>query len=313
MRLPRFAGTLCRMPNTSLEFAGYAFAGEPLDRADTLRGDAEALAGLWPAARILVLDRDGNAYADDEGRPLPLTGAELGGGPGTAIFLGLREGRAHFSLESEAVPVQAPRRVDLRQAAASWPAADSSLFCYARGMSYWQSRTRFCGVCGGAVAFDRGGFVGHCRQCGNEHYPRVDPAVIVAVENDGRLLLGRQPNWAPRRWSVIAGFVEPGESLEQTVAREVFEETRVRVRECRYLGTQPWPFPGALMLGFRASAEDDAPTVDGELEDARWFTVDEVAAALRREHEDDGQGILLPPRISIARSLIEHWYHRTRG
>ena len=131
--------------------------------------------------------------------------------------------------------------------------------------------------------------------------------MIVAVSDGRRLLLGRQANWPAQRYSVIAGFVEPGESLEQTVVREVFEETRVRVRSCRYLGAQPWPFPGALMLGFTADAEPDAPQVDGELEDARWFTVEEIAAARQRK-DGDASGILLSPRISIARSLIEHWY-----
>ncbi|WP_305805263.1 NAD(+) diphosphatase [Stenotrophomonas sp. YIM B06876] len=295
-----------------MESPGYAFVGEPLDRADALRNDPEALARLWPQARILVLDADGTAFADAQGLPLPLTGAQVGGGPGTATFLGVRDGRGCFSMEAATVVVQAPQRVDLRQAAVSWSAADSSLFCYARGMSYWHSRNRFCGVCGGAIAFARAGFIGQCAQCATEHYPRVDPAVIVAVENNGRLLLGRQSNWAARRYSVLAGFVEPGESLEQTVTREVFEETRVRVRHCQYVGTQPWPFPGALMLGFCASAEDDVPTVDGELEDARWFTPDEVAAAMRREHTDDGAGFLLPPKISIARTLIGHWYQRHR-
>ncbi|MNV14010.1 NADH pyrophosphatase [compost metagenome] len=182
------------------------------------------------------------------------------------------------------------------------------MFCYARGMSYWHSRNRFCGVCGAAVRFGRAGFIGHCDQCGTEHYPRVDPAVIVAVENNDRLLLGRQSNWVARRYSVLAGFVEPGETFEQTVAREVFEESKVRVIDARYMGTQPWPFPGALMVGFFATAQDDTPTVNGELEDARWFSVEEVGAALRRDVDDDGQGVLLPPRISIARTLISHWY-----
>lgn len=296
-----------------MDFSGYAFTGAPLDRADALRDDAEALARLWPQARIVVLDADGRAFADDQGMPWQLSGEDVGGGPGTATFLGLRDGRACFALEAATVTVQAPQRIDLRQAAVTWPAADSSLFCYARGMSYWHSRNRFCGVCGGAIGFRRAGFIGHCGQCGIEHYPRVDPAVIVAVENNGRLLLGRQANWAARRYSVLAGFVEPGESLEQTVTREVFEEAKVRVRQCRYLGTQPWPFPGALMLGFCATAEDDVPAVDGELEDARWFSVDEVAAARERERDDDGEGMLLPPTISIARTLIEHWYRRHRG
>lgn len=296
------------MSRTSLPLSGFSFTTEPLERADTLRADDDALLRLWPQAQVLVLDVDGRALADDLGQPLALTGAQLGGGPGTAIFLGLRGEQAWFSVDAAGVDVSAPQRVDLREAAVSWTAADATAFCYARGMSYWQSRTRFCGVCGGAVAFSRGGFVGRCSQCNTEHYPRVDPAVIVAVENNGRLLLGRQANWAPRRYSVLAGFVEPGESLEQTVVREVFEESRVRVRECRYLGTQPWPFPGALMLGFAATAEDDVPCVDGELEDARWFSVDEVGAALARDIEDDGEGIRLSPPISISRSLIEHWY-----
>ncbi len=296
------------MSRTSLPLSGFSFTTEPLERADTLRADAEALLRLWPQARVLVLDVDGRALADAQGQPLALGGAQLGGGPGTAIFLGLRGEQAWFSVDAAGVDVNAPQRVDLREAAVSWAAADATAFCYARGMSYWQSRTRFCGVCGGAVAFSRGGFLGRCSQCSTEHYPRVDPAVIVAVENNGRLLLGRQANWAPRRYSVLAGFVEPGESLEQTVVREVFEESQVRVRDCRYLGTQPWPFPGALMLGFAATAEDDVPCVDGELEDARWFSVEEIGAALARDIEDDGEGVRLSPPISISRSLIEHWY-----
>ena len=219
-----------------------------------------------------------------------------------------------FVAEAATVMLQAPQRLDLRRAAVEWPAEIADIFCYARGMSYWHSRNRFCGVCGAAVAFARGGFVGRCGQCGTEHYPRVDPAVIVAVENNGRLLLGRQATWAPRRWSVLAGFVEPGETFEQTVAREVFEETRVRVIQSHYLGTQPWPFPGALMVGFQASAHDDVPTVDGELEAARWFDVEEIGAAMRREAGcDDGLGILLPPPISIASTLIRHWYRRQRA
>ena len=168
-------------------------------------------------------------------------------------------------------------------ARAHWPDAAASAFAYARGMLYWQARSRFCGVCGAAVAFDRAGFVGHCGQCGTDHYPRVDPAVIVAVSDGQRLLLGRQPGWAPRRWSVLAGFVEPGEAPERTVVREVHEEARVRVRACQYLGAQPWPFPGALMLGFQALAEADEPCVDGELEQARWFSREEIAQAMARD------------------------------
>lgn len=301
------------MPNTSSSLSGFAFVAEPLERADALRNDADALSRLWPEARVLVLDQDGTAFVGDDDQPLPLTGSDVGGGPGSAIFLGLRGSQAWFSVEAAAVTVRAPRRLDLRQAALLWSVADASAFSYARGMSYWHARTRFCGVCGGAVQFARGGFVGRCQQCATEHYPRVDPAVIVAVENQGRLLLGRQASWAPRRYSVLAGFVEPGETFEQTVAREVHEESKVRVTASQYLGSQPWPFPGALMVGFRAQALDDVPTADGELEDARWFTADEVGAALARDVADDGEGIVLSPPISISRGLIEHWYRQQRG
>ena len=302
------------MSDSASSFVGHAFASAPLDRADALRDDAEALARLWPDAKVLVLDADGTALADDAGQPFVNSGRALGGGPGAAICLGMQQQQAWFVAEAATVMLQAPQRLDLRRAAVEWPAEIAGIFCYARGMSYWHSRNRFCGVCGAAVAFARGGFVGRCGQCGTEHYPRVDPAVIVAVENNGRLLLGRQATWAPRRWSVLAGFVEPGETFEQTVAREVFEETRVRVIQSHYLGTQPWPFPGALMVGFQASAHDDVPTVDGELEAARWFDVEEIGAAMRREAGcDDGLGILLPPPISIASTLIRHWYRRQRA
>lgn len=301
------------MSTIPMPLSGFAFVGEPLERADTLRADADALARLWPDARILVLDQDGTAFTGPDDQPLPLMGAALGAGPGAAVFLGLRNQKAWFSVQASTVDVSAPGRMDLRQAALMWPMADATAFSYARGMSYWHSRNRFCGVCGGGVRFERGGFIGRCQQCATEHYPRVDPAVIVAVENRGRLLLGRQASWAPRRYSVLAGFVEPGESLEQTVVREIHEESKVTVTACQYLGTQPWPFPGGLMVGFRAQAADGEPEVDGELEDARWFTAAEVGAALARDVQDDGEGIRLSPPISISRSLIEHWYQQQPG
>ena len=294
-------------------FGGFAFIGEPLDRADAMRVDDAALAAAWDTACLLLLDDQGRAAANEDGQPFALSPADLGGGPGAAVFLGQSEGRAWFSLEASTVPVSAPRWIDLREAALLWPAQAATAFSHARGMAYWHARCRFCGVCGAALAFTRGGYLARCGQCSTEHYPRVDPAVIMAVECEGHLLLGRQKSWAPRRWSVLAGFVEPGESLEQTVVREAWEETRVRVRAVRYMGSQPWPFPGALMLGFAARAEQDPPEVDGELEDARWFTVAEIGAAIARDAEDDGEGIRLSPPISISRSLIEHWYHRQRG
>ena len=151
-----------------------------------------------------------------------------------------------------------------------------------------------------------------CGGCNSEHYPRTDQAVIVAVGNGDRLLLGRQAGWPPRRWSVVAGFVEPGETLEQTVAREVLEETGVRVRAgtTRYLASQPWPFPGSLMLGFIADAEADAPVAGDELEQACWFGVEEVRAGLASDWtraDAEGEGIVLSSPISIARHVIRAW------
>lgn len=288
---------------------GFAFQDTGLDRADTLRDDPDALRRHWPQARLLLLDGQGRAAADAHGACLPLRGDRFGGGPGAAVFLGLdAEGQAWFALEADTVPaVGAARWIDLREAAVHWPASEAGAFAYARGMLYWHARTRYCGVCGGAVAFRRAGFVGHCAQCGNDHYPRVDPAVIMAVDDGERLLLGRQPGWAAQRWSVLAGFIEPGESPEQAVAREVYEETAVRVQHCRYLGAQPWPFPGALMLGYAARAQAAEPRVSAELEAARWFSRDEIARALDGGGaQADGPRLASP--ISIAHALIVRWY-----
>lgn len=284
-----------------------------LDRADRLRDDPDALAALWRDARVVLLDERGHALADDAGALFAPTGAALSEGPGgvgAATFLGLADdGVAWFAVEAALVAAHAPHAVDLRTAAAQWPALHASVFAQARAMQSWRQRHRHCGACGTPLTVVRAGWAARCAACGSEHYPRTDPAVIAAVTDGTRLLLGRQAGWPARRWSVLAGFVEPGESLEQTVVREVREETGVRVRRCRYQGSQPWPFPGALMIGFAAEAEPDEPRPGDELEQARWFTVDEVRAAWQRDEpggHDDG-GPLLSARISIARWLIGCW------
>ncbi|MDH5824894.1 NAD(+) diphosphatase [Luteimonas sp. RD2P54] len=287
----------------------FAFVGGALDRAEHLRNDAAAIAALWPRARVLLLDDDGCALADAQRQPYPPPAAALATvDPATAVFLGLHGGQGWFALPAGELAAAAPERIDLRTAAAAWPVMEATAFAQARAVLHWRARQRHCGACGGALRFARAGWLGHCAPCGLEHYPRTDPAVIVAVSDGERLLLGRQAGWPPRRWSVLAGFVEPGETLEQTVAREVFEESRVRVRASRYLASQPWPFPGSLMLGFEADAEPDEPVVNDELEDARWFTREQVGAALRGETRDDG--LLLSPRISISRWLVERWWER---
>jgi len=303
-----------RAPDTEPRVSPYAFIDGALDRADALRDDAQALVAHWSRARVVLLDDDGRALADAGRRLLAPTGAELGGGPGTAIFLGLRDGVAWFAQRAATANAQvvapAAHRVDLRSAATHWPAFESTVFAQARAVLHWHARHRYCGVCGAGLGYERAGWLGRCTGCNLEHYPRTDQAIIVAVTDGRRLLLGRQKPWAPRRWSVLAGFVEPGESLEQTVAREVLEESGVRVRECRYQGSQPWPFPSALMLGFIATAEPDEPVAGDELEDVRWFEPGEVREGLAADWsaaEAEGGGIILSAPVSISRWLAERW------
>ena len=285
----------------------YAFQHAGLDRAEHLREDHDALRAHWPLARLLVLDDAGDAhFHGQEDLPEFLLGQALASAPDGASFLGLDAAGAWFALPlaslSAAGIAQAPElRLDLRSAAVRWPALPAAVFAQARALLHWQQRNRFCGGCGGPLALMRGGFAARCPRCEIEHYPRTDPAIIVAVSDGERLLLGRQASWPAGRWSVLAGFLEPGESLEQTVVREVMEEAGVRVRDCQYLASQPWPFPSALMLGFRASADPQPVAVGAELEDARWFSASEL-----RELVASGE-MKLSPRLSISRWLIDDW------
>lgn len=291
----------------------FAFVDGGLDRADALRGNRDALHAYWPNGRVLLIDGDGRTVADDDGWLVPARGGDLGKAQDEAIFLGMRGDESWFAARlseehhaDEQHGARPSRRVDLRAAAAQWTPFEATVFAQARAVLHWQQRHRFCGACGGAIEFRHGGWQGHCGQCGLDHYPRTDPAVIVAITDGERLLLGRQASWPARRYSTLAGFVEPGETLEQTVVREVMEESGVRVRSSRYLASQPWPFPSSLMLGFIAEAEPDPPQTNEELEDARWFDRDEVGAALRGENTE--AGLLVSPSISISRWLIECWH-----
>jgi NAD+ diphosphatase len=182
---------------------------------------------------------------------------------------------------------------------------EAQLLSYARSLMVWRARQRHCGVCGSATLARSAGHVMVCtnQACRAEFFPRIDPAVIVLVTDGSQALLGRQATWPKNRYSALAGFVEPGESLEEAVAREVEEETGVRIDTPRYFGSQPWPFPASLMLGFHAHADATAGAgtlrLDGELEHARWFQLEELRA---------GATILLPPAHTIARRLIEAWF-----
>ena len=187
---------------------------------------------------------------------------------------------------------------ELRAIVGSLPEDQAQLLIYARALTVWHSRQRHCGACGASTFARSAGHVLVCSRCGTEFFPRLDPAIIVLVSDARRALLGRQRSWAPGRYSALAGFVEAGESLEQAVVREVREETGVLVTRVRYFASQPWPFPASLMLGFHAEARETPVLLDGELEDARWFELEQLRGA---------DVALLPPPHTIARQLIEAW------
>lgn len=272
------------------------FAGPGLDRADQLRGDPARLEALAAAAEARQLVwADGLPALDGEGQ---LCWEEV---RDPALFLGLDGTAPRFS------PVGAGGG-DLRAqfgALAHLSAAEAPLFAAATSLASWHRRHGFCATCGQPSAIVRGGWSRQCGVCGTEHYPRVDPVVIMLAEHNGRVLLGRQPRFPPRRYSALAGFVEVGESIEAAVARELFEEAGVRAEQVHYVASQPWPFPSSLMIACLASVADDALTIDrSELEDARWFTREEAAAAMAGNSD---AAFVAPPPFAIAHSLLEHW------
>ena len=272
------------------------FAGPGLDRADAMRGQPDGLARLQqdPAARELVWT-DGLPAIDEHGRLQwqPLVKPDL--------FLGLADGAPRYS---PALPFEGDLRARFK-ALAHLSAEEAPLFAAALSLSSWHRRHRFCANCGSPSHVVRGGWSRQCPTCSAEHYPRVDPVVIMLAEHDDRLLLGRQPQYPPNRYSALAGFLEVGETIEAAVARELFEEAGVIVSDIRYVASQPWPFPSSLMIGCTAKALDDQLTIDTtELEDARWFTRSEVAATLAGEQP---AAFIAPPHFAIARTLLEHW------
>ena len=272
------------------------FSGPGLDRADALRADDCALRALatHPAARELKW-REGLPELDAEGRLIWTAPSD------PQLFLGF-DGEAPRFCAIEDVTADARTAFPLM---AQLHAADAPIFAAALSLSRWHSRHTFCANCGILSKVNRGGWSRRCPSCNAEHYPRVDPVVIMLAEHEGRLLLGRQPHYPPGRYSALAGFVEVGETLESAVARELFEEAGIRVRNVRYIASQPWPFPSSLMFGCRAEAESAELTIDKtELEDARWFTRDEVAAAFR---DDPSAPFQAPPKAAIARTLLERW------
>ncbi len=241
--------------------------------------------------------------------------AELPGPIPYAAFLGRCHDRAYFmaSVGAEQADAIAARLngefAGLRLLATRLAGDQAALAAYARALDLWHASHRYCGRCGGATENHGGGFRRRCANpdCATEHFPRLDPAVIVIVGDGKRCLLGRQPRWPAGRYSTLAGFVEPGESLEEAVRREVREEAGVELAEISYHSSQPWPFPSSLMLGFTARAASTGITLGDELEDVRWFEVGELAEAVRRRE------VLLPFRSSVSFRLIAHWLAREHG
>ncbi|NMW31847.1 NAD(+) diphosphatase [Altererythrobacter sp. RZ02] len=182
---------------------------------------------------------------------------------------------------------------------------DLAIYGGARSVVDWHARHRFCAACGGSTELAKGGWQRNCTNCGAQHFPRTDPVTIMLVEHDDKLLLGRGLGWPEKAYSALAGFVEPGESIEEAVAREVLEESGITAREVHYIASQPWPFPSQLMMGCTAIAEDTEITLDEtELADARWFTRDEVQAAMSG---DADAPMNTPPKQAIAHHLLQWW------
>jgi NAD+ diphosphatase len=291
--------------------APIAFAGSPLDRADHLRADPERLAALRDRrARLLLLD-DLDPRIGPEGG---LAWGSLADADPTAelVFLGLDPDRRACFASVPPAGNSAPGNPRMWQALAALAPSDLATYGTARSLVNWHARHRFCAVCGGATEPTKGGWQRTCSTCSAEHFPRVDPVTIMLVEHEDRLLLGRQPRFPARNYSALAGFVEPGESLEEAVAREVREEAGVAVRDVRYVASQPWPFPSNLMIGCLAMADDPAITVDRtELEDACWFARADVADAIAAaDRGEQGSAFNAPPRFAIAHHLMRWWIDR---
>ena len=280
------------------------FTGAALDRAAEHRSDAGWVAAQreHPAARAVVVGRDGIHVTEGDEPRLALVPLE--GRDGELPLLGLDAAGPVFAAEADGGPLHL---LGLREAAGTLPLADTGLAAYAVALLSWHRRHRFCANCGNPTEAREAGHVRRCPRCEALHHPRTDPVVIMLVTRGDEVLLGRQPSWPPGRYSALAGFVEPAESLEEAVAREIHEESGVTIGPPRYVSSQPWPFPASLMLGFVAPWESGEPAVgDGELDDVRWFTRAELEDAVA------GRGDLgLPPRLAIARRLIDGWLAST--
>jgi NAD+ diphosphatase len=287
------------------------YTGSPLDRVAERRADAAFIATALASPKAIVAPvwRSQNLFHEQRARFFPTKDA-LGweSDPQRWLFLGLWGERPLFALDlghhdapQDLLPENHGDFADIRSIGGLLPAGEASVLAYARGLIHWQGRTRFCGVCGNPCLPASAGHVMHCTGCGADHFPRSDPAVIMLVVRHDSILMGHASRFPEGMYSTLAGFVEPGESLEEAVRREVYEETGVRVGAVAYHSSQPWPFPSSLMLGFYGEGlTEEIEFRDAELADARWFT-----RAMCRDPE--AHGFKLPGGDSIARRLVEDW------
>ena len=304
-------GELSEVP----ELRGLALARAEVDRATARRGDTEWLAKAWadPATRVVVVE-DGRALVRSGPDTEELVFVSPAQAPeGVRFLLGIAaDDTVYFGVAgplpqaaAAAEPSPGARPVSLREAGPHLSDRDVGLMVHAVGIANWHAVHTHCPRCGAVTVPEQSGHSRRCPVDGSEHFPRLDPAVIMLVTDpDDRCLLARNALWPERRVSILAGFVEPGESAEQAVAREVLEETGISVVSVRYVGSQPWPMPHSLMLGFRVRATGSLRIeVDREeIAEARWYSRDELRAAV-------GSGeLLLPPPVSIAHRIIENWY-----
>lgn len=299
-----------------------------LRRAEPLLGDAVAQAKLWPDGKLLVVDQAGAVRVRSGALCYDRAGDFAETAPTDAVLLGEQDGVGYWAVRQVREtgedkptwrvwegpqPGDEEQWLDLRAVGALLGATDAGVFTTAMGVLNWHRNAGFCAKCGNTVGIVKAGWATVCSGCGREEYPRTDPAVICLVhdgvgENGQHVLLARQPSWPPDRFSVLAGFVEAGESLEDCVEREIGEEVGLAVRDVRYLGNQPWPFPRSLMIGYTATADRNAPLLlaDGEIEEARWISRDMIRRAIETG-EGIGAGFGLPGGVSIARHMVAAW------
>ncbi len=288
------------------------FSGSPLDRVDHHRRDADWISRAISAPESwFVLVVDGDVLVHREGLRMLARRDEIShlllDDPAQGTLLGTWENTPVFAITTREDALLNWERMDLRLAGQQLSADEASIAAHARALDVWRARTRFCSVCGSSLAPEKAGHVLRCcnAACSIEHFPRVDTAVIMLVHDGGdRILLGRSAGWPEGMHSVLAGFLEPGESLEEAVSREVFEEAGVPVRDVQYHSSQPWPFPASLMVGFSCEAKSTAISIDTEeLESAAWFSREQLLLPAEQ------RPVKLPRRVSVSRRLIEDWLH----